>query len=67
MAARPQITMGEDGWITFVMEHSVARLIKELRRLLDSLMQAKIEQPQLDLRREGAQILRAAIQVITTE
>ena len=30
-------------------------------------LQAKIEQPQLDLGREGAHVVAAAIQLITTE
>ena len=36
-------------------------------RLLDRLLHAKIERPQLDLGREGAGIVRAAVQLITTE
>ena len=41
--------MGEDGWITFVMPHAIARLIKKLREMLDQLLQAKIERPEIDL------------------
>jgi hypothetical protein len=59
--------MGDDGWITFVVSHHVARLLASLRGLLDRLLHAKIERPQLDLGREGAGIVRAAVQLITTE
>jgi len=62
-----EVSMGEDGWITFVMPHAVARLIAKLRELLDRLLQAKIERPQIDLSKEGASIIRAAVQLITSE
>ena len=32
-----EITMGSDGWITFVMPHATAQLIQRLRDLLDRL------------------------------
>ena len=36
-------------------------------QMLDQLLQAKIERPQLDLGKEGAAIIRAAVQLITSE
>ncbi|KAK9844162.1 hypothetical protein WJX81_006552 [Elliptochloris bilobata] len=60
-------TVSIDGWLKLDCPLKVAVLLAELRARLDGLLQAKIEQPSLDIWQQGGPVIAAIIQLLDSE
>eukprot|EP00250_Pteridium_aquilinum_P019840 c24596_g1_i1 orf=694-3741(-) len=55
------------GYLQFSATKKVAQLVQDLRRELDSLLQRKIEQPQLDIHDQGKGVVNAVIELLHSD
>lgn len=54
------------GYLQFSATQKIAQLVQDLRRELDTLLQRKIEQPQLDIHAEGKGVVNAVLELLHT-
>eukprot|EP00899_Mesostigma_viride_P020357 jgi/Mesvir1/28322/Mv04842-RA.1 len=60
-------TVSIDGWMHFRTNPKVAVLFKEVRAEIDRLLEAKIANPELSLRRQGGALVEAIVRLLATE
>ena len=64
-ADRPQVLTMEQRMYEFEMDRNTVELLLQLRAEMDSLLAAKLADPQLDISNVGAHIINAVVQLLS--